>query len=189
VVGLGSQAPAHRASPRSRQRPDSGHSEAEVGATAEAAAGGDSSSPLLLPPAKKASTPLAKELLGSPAKAAAGSSSSPDLVQHGGVGGGGAAVAAAGRYNPLYESLLQQMGVVSPEEQQQDQQNGGRAGGRAVKGCLFGQERNTRPSNLAQPPAQTDTECIELLDSPMPLAAASVPAKGADVDFVDLTSP
>jgi hypothetical protein len=189
------QDPGYRSSPRSRHRSDS---RVEADAAAGAAAG-RTSSPVLAPPAKKASTPLAKELLSSPSKtstaAAAAAGSSP----------AGQGVGADdhntpdGRYYSQYESLLAQMGVASPNEQQG---LGPQPGSRAVKGLFSSQLQGVAakgPAQLVQPQAPQEPECIELLDSPMPLAAAAAPAAAApagtagvgsgmdEIEVVDLT--
>jgi len=175
----------HRASPRSRQRSASPQ---HAGAAAVTGAAWQ------VPPAKKASTDLAKVLLNSPVSrglpAAAGASPGEehDAADVGGRPGPSSAV-----YYSQYQTLLEQMGVASPDQQQHPQQRA-RQGGKAVKGLFTSQQqRSAADSQLARPAQlqmQQQPECIELLDSPMPMApitGAGVKKKTAGIEVVDLT--
>jgi hypothetical protein len=169
---------SHKDSPR---RPRAASGDEGSSPTAAAAAGGGSSSPWHAPPAKMASTPLAKELLGSPARPAAAAA-------------GDAAGSPLGYYAP-YDALLQQMGVASPEQQQQQGWgHRGQPGSRkAVKGLFASggqqaQAGSRQPHSGLQLQDGMHTECIELLDSPLPSPAAGTPRiASSDLDIVDLT--
>lgn len=177
---------AYRASPRSRQR--SASPQHTAAAAVEGAA-------WQVPPAKKASTDLAKVLLnspvsrGSPAAAGASPAAEHDAADVGAGPGPSSAV-----YYSQYQTLLEQMGVASPDQQHPQQRP--RQGSKAVKGLFTSQQqRSAADSQLARPAQlqmQEQPECIELLDSPMPMApvagtGAGAKKKTAGIEVVDLT--